>query len=158
MNLITKIDNQEKKGWGIDHDQENDPTYPMRDRSQQSVPTRPEQQIAKIEVLQSIERQRYSAVIGETIPPSGWSGKLRRYAFQHSESRYRHWLPLLLADRVQEVEGLLDDLNRGKIPNLFVEMGGKALWKHDKRKLAIKMVRFTLGSLVVAALVKRLFK
>ena len=45
-------------------------------------------------------------------------------AFKQSENDMRHWLMLLLADRVNVVEGLIDDLAHGHVPNLFKEMGG----------------------------------
>jgi hypothetical protein len=41
---------------------------------------------------------------------------LRRFAFKYSESSYGHWLPLMLADRVGVVEGVLDDLSHGHVP------------------------------------------
>ena len=146
------------KGWGIDANRENDPTYPMRNRNIDAAPSRPSQQIAKIEILQSNERPRYSAVFGETIPPSGWSGQIRRHAFQYSESRYRHWLPLLLADRLQMFEELIKDLQQGKIPNLFVEMGGKAMWKYDKPMLIKKTACYVLGGIVAVCLLKKLIR
>lgn len=118
MNLITK-DINVREGWAIDENKENDPTYPMRNREYTKVPSRPGQHIERVEILQSIERPHYTAVFGETIPPSGISGDLRRYAFQHSESRYRHWLPLLLADRIHVFEELINDIKKGKIPNLL---------------------------------------
>jgi hypothetical protein len=155
MNLVTN-DINIKDGWAIDENVENDPTYPMRDRHYTKVPSRPVQQIARVEILQSNERPHYSAVFGETVPPSGWSGQLRRYAFQHSESRYRHWLPLLLADRIHVVEELVNDFKKGHIPNLFVEMGGRALWKYDKPTLLKKTACYALGTLAVVWVIRRI--
>ncbi len=124
------------KGWGIDADPKNDPTYPMRHRTNEEEKgynwERPQQQPETIEVLRSIERPNTSAVFGTSSPPSGLSGQLRRYAFTKSESSYGHWLPLLLADRVNMVEGLIDDLKRGHVPNIFAEKGFKAEWQHDR--------------------------
>jgi hypothetical protein len=156
MNVIPK-DPHIKEGWAIDENVENDPTYPMRKREFTKIPSRPEQQIARVEILQSIERPHYSAVFGETVPPSGLSGQLRRYAFQHSESRYRHWLPLLLADRINVVEELVNDFKKGHIPNLFVEMGGRALWKYDKATLFKKTAFCALGTLATIWAVRRIF-
>jgi hypothetical protein len=156
MNVVT-TDTPIKDSWAIDENVENDPTYPMRNRKHTQVPSRPEQQIARVEILQSIERPHYSAVFGETVPPSGLSGQLRRYAFQHSESRYRHWLPLLLADRINVVEELVKDVKNGHIPNLFVEMGGRALWKYDKATLFKKTAFCALGTLAAVWAVRRIF-
>lgn len=131
-------------GWGIDADPDNDPTYPMKDRTdaeQQGYSwERPSQQPIDIEVLQSIERPNVSAVFGTSTPPSGLSGAIRRYAFNYSESSYGHWLPLLLADRVNVVEGILDDLKRGHVPNIFAEKGMKSDWQYDRKNLIQKAV------------------
>lgn len=124
------------KGWGIDADPKNNPTYPMKHRTNAEHEgynwERPPQQPETIEVLRSTERPNTSAVFGTSSPPSGLSGKLRRYAFTKSESDYRHWLPLLLADRVNVVEGIVDDFKRGHVPNIFAERGFKAEWEHDR--------------------------
>jgi hypothetical protein len=50
---------------------------------------------------------------------------IRRLAFKYSESSYGHWLPLMLADRVNVVEGVLDDLAHGHVPNLSTSSGGR---------------------------------
>lgn len=146
------------KGWGIDANPENDPTYPMKHRTdaeQQGYSwDRPPQQPIDVEVLRSIERPNVSAVFGTSTPPSGLSGKIRRFAFQYSENSYGHWLPLLLADRVNVVEGIIDDLKRGHFPNIFAERGGKAEWKHNKKGLATKV----LVGVVVTTAVVLLFK
>lgn len=114
-------------GWGIDADPDNDPTWPMRDRSQDDGPganwTPPEAQVVDIEVLQSLEYLRRPAVVGQSPAPSGMSGSLRRAAYGFSESQWGHWLILMLADRVNSVEGLVDDLVSGRPPNLLVEIG-----------------------------------
>ncbi|WP_128545235.1 hypothetical protein [Larkinella soli] len=127
------------KGWGIDADPANDPTYPMKARTDEEqlgyTWERPTQQPITVEVLHSNERPNVSAVYGSTLPPKGLSGQLRRYAFKYSESDYKHWLPLVLADRVDVVEGLIDDIKHGHIPNIFAERGWKVKWKHDRSGL-----------------------
>ncbi len=132
------LDHTQIKGWGIDADPKNDPTYPMRHRgsAQQESPDwqRPQQQHETVEVLHSIERPGLTAVFGTALPPAGLSGIIRRFAFRFSESSYAHWLPLMLADRVNEVEGLLDDLMRGRLPNVFLEMGWRAEWKYNRAR------------------------
>jgi hypothetical protein len=129
-------------GWGIDADPENEPTYPMKhytgDDHKHTNYQRPQLQAVTVEKLKSIERPTLSAVIGTSVPPSGISGRLRRFAFKYSEGMFRHWLPLLLADRINVVEGVVDDLKQGHIPNLFAEMGGKAEWKHNKKGIVKK--------------------
>ncbi|WP_143962238.1 hypothetical protein [Litoribacter populi] len=131
------------KGWGIDADPKNDPTYPLKNRTNEEHKgynwERPKQQLVNMEVLRSIERPNISAVFGTSMPPTGLSGKLRRFAFQFSENTYTHWLTLIFADRVNEYEGIVDDLKNGYIPNIFAEKGWKAEWRLKPERLAIKI-------------------
>lgn len=142
-------------GWNIDNDPDNDPTYPMRTRTPDDHKgyswERPTQQPITIEVLHSNERPNVTAVFGTSVPPSGLSGVIRRFAFQYSENSYLHWLPLLLADRVNVVEGVLSDLAHGHVPNIFAEKGYPVEWKYDKKGLLLKLTAFT--ALVVGATV-----
>ncbi|HEX8660008.1 MAG TPA: hypothetical protein VF690_20865 [Hymenobacter sp.] len=151
----TNRDHTKINGWGIDADPKNDPTYPMRHRTAEDHDgytwERPAQQPIDIEVLHSNERPNVSAVFGTSSPPSGLSGMIRRFAFRYSENSYLHWLPLLLADRVNVVEGVLDDLAHGHVPNIFAEKGYKAQWKYDKKSLILKMA--TLAAVVGGAAV-----
>ncbi len=132
------------KGWGVDADPKNDPTYPMKKRNNGEHEgyswERPPQQPINIEILHSNERPDVTAVFGTSTPPSGLSGMLRRFAFRFSESNYGHWLPLVLADRVGEVEGVVDDLRNGHVPNFFGELGWKAEWKHNRRSLVQRVL------------------
>ena len=142
-------------GWNIDNDPENDPTYPMRTRTPDDHKgyswERPTQQPINIEVLHSIERPNITAVFGTSVPPSGLSGVIRRFAFKYSENSYLHWLPLLLADRVNVVEGVLDDLVHGQVPNIFAEKGYPVEWKYDRKGLIIKLA--TAAAIVGGAVV-----
>lgn len=138
------------KDWGIDADPDNDPTYPLQQRENAGHDTswnRPVQQPADYEVLHSVERPGVTAVYGTAAQPSGLSGMLRRKAFQYGEGSFSHWLPLILADRVNVVEGLLSDLRRGRIPNIFAEKGIKAEWQYNRpavvKKAAITAVVVT---------------
>jgi len=125
------------KGWGIDADPENDPTYPMKhytgDDHRRLNYEPPPQQPVDIEVLQSIERPRITSVFGTSSPPRGLSGMIRRFAFKYSESTYAHWVPLVLADRINVVEGYIDDFSKGILPNPFAERGWQAEWKYNRK-------------------------
>ena len=150
----TAIDPSQVKGWGIDANPENDPTYPMKNRNNGEHEgyswERPTQQPIDIEVLHSIERPNVSATFGTSLPPSGLSGLIRRAAFTYSENSYGHWLPLMLADRIQMVEGVVDDLAHGHVPNIFDEMGWEAEWKHNRKSL---VTRVFVGALIAGAAV-----
>ena len=131
-------------GWGVDADPENDPTYPMKHRTGADYERlnyeRPTQQPVTVEVLHSIERPNLTSVFGTATPPQGLSGALRRYAFKHSESTYMHWVPLVLADRINVVEGLVDDIRHGHFPNIFAEKGWNAEWKYNQKGFIQKLL------------------
>jgi len=136
------IDPSKVPGWGVDANPKNDPTYPMRDRSHEDKRgmswNRPPQQEETVEILQSIERNNLTAVFGTSTPPSGVSGILRRQAFRYSESEWAHWLMLLAADRVNVIEGVVEDLGRGRIPNIPGEMGIRSELAHNRSGLVRK--------------------
>lgn len=150
----TVKDPSQIKGWGVDADPKNDPTYPMKKRNNGEHAgygwERPSQQPDSVEVLHSNERPNVTAVFGTSTPPSGLSGMIRRFAFKYSESSYGHWLPLMLADRVGVVEGVLDDLSHGHVPNIFGELGAKAEWKHNRKSL---VTRVLIGAVLASAAV-----
>ena len=151
----TARDFSEIKGRGVDADPKNDPTYPMKNRNNGEHAgynwERPPQQPITIEILHSNERPNVTSVFGTSTPPSGLSGVIRRIAFRYSESSYGHWLPLMLADRVSVVAGVLGDLKHGHVPNVFAERGWKAEWKHNRTSLIRRiLVRVVLVSAAVA--------
>jgi hypothetical protein len=134
--MQTHIDHSHIKGWGSDLDHANRPAYPK-----ERTPPRlegvhwqhPDQQLPSIEVFHSTERPELTPVFGTAAPPSGLSGKLRRFAFRFSENDIRHWLMLLLADRINMIEGLGSDLRRGRIPNVFAEMGARSEFRYNRK-------------------------
>ncbi len=156
----TERDPSQIKGWGVDADPKNDPTYPMKNRNDGEHAgyswERPPQQPITVEVLHSNERPDLTSVFGTSTPPSGVSGAIRRLAFRYSESSYGHWLPLMLADRVSVAEGLLGDLKHGHLPNVFAERGWRADWQHNRTNLVLQVLaRVVLVSAAVAYLGSR---
>jgi hypothetical protein len=146
-------------GWGVDADPQNDPTYPYRDRPTDEGLTRrwerPPLQRSDVEILQSIEHIRTPAVYGTAVPPSGVSGLVRRAAFRWSESNWLHWLLLMGADRINVVEGLVEDVARARIPKIPAEMGIRSEWKHNKKGLAKKVAVTAALSVMVYAVISR---
>jgi hypothetical protein len=147
-------------GWGMDNNPEDEPTYPMKkytgDDHQRINWERPALQVPHVEILKSNERPALSAVFGTASPPKGLSGMIRRHAFKYSESSYGHWLPMLLADRINVVEGIIEDLSEGIIPNVFAERGWKSAYKYNKAGLATKvLVRAAILGVVVLCLTKK---
>lgn len=152
-----KIANAPKNipGWGMDADIDNDPTYPMKHRTGADYERlhyeRAPQQPVNMEVFHSIERPGITRVFGTSTPPAGLSGVIRRQAFKYSEANAAHWMTLLLADRIDIVQGVINDLRQGIIPNIFVELGWRAEWKYNRKKLiarvATKVITVTLIAL-----------
>ena len=155
----TERDYSHIKGWGIDADPLDVPAYPMKKRTENDnkgmIWERPPQQPERVEVLHSNERPNLPAVFGTPNPPTGLSGKIRRFAFRYSESMIRHWLLLLLADRVNVMEGIHQDINRGHFPDIFEELGGKAELKYNKVGLIRKVALGALVGIVVVACLRR---
>ncbi|MCD2323685.1 hypothetical protein LQ953_06600 [Sphingomonas sp. IC-56] len=153
------VDTASISGWAVDANPENDPTYPMRDQTQDHGLTRqwdrPPVQQPDVEILQSIEHIRQPAVVGTSTPPSGVSGMLRRTAFRWSESNWMHWLILMGADRINVVEGVIEDLAHAKIPNIPGEMGIRSELQFNKRGFATKAAVVTALSAVAIGLIVR---
>jgi hypothetical protein len=146
-------------GWGIDADPENEPTYPMKNYTGDDHSNinydRAEQQPASVEILQSNERPAITRVFGTSVPPSGLSGVIRRYAFRHSEDRYRHWIPLILADRINVFEGLIDDIKSGVVPDVIKERGLAMEWKFNRANLVKKLATAAFISAVFISLTRK---
>ena len=140
---IERTDPQERQrkpppdiqGWGADLDPAMRPAVPK-----ERTPPRldnvhweaPSEQPRTVKVFHSTERPGLTPVFGTSTPPSGVSGLIRAGAFRYSENDVRHWLMLLFADRVNVVEGVLEDLAHGHVPNVFTEMGGPAEWRYNR--------------------------
>jgi hypothetical protein len=134
------FDRSQIPGWGADLDRRNRPAVPM-----ERTPPRlegvhwdePERQPQHIEILQSIEYPERTPVFGTSVPPSGLSGVIRRRAFRHSENDMRHWMMLLMADRVNAAEGIVDDLRRNPASHPVVLAGAVGLvgayWLYRQR-------------------------
>jgi hypothetical protein len=144
-------------GWGMDADPENDPTYPMKrangaDHLRLNYERAP-QQPRDIEILQSVERPDVTRVFGTSTPPSGLSGAIRRYAYKYSEATTTHWMTLILADRIDVIQGKLNDLKHGVIPNPWIERGWRAEWKHNRpafiRNVATRILLVTVAILLM---------
>jgi hypothetical protein len=145
-------------GWGMDADPKNEPTYPMKHYTgvdhQRLHYSRPSLQPLTMEVLHSLERPNISAVFGATIPPKGLSGAIRRMAYHNwSENQLRHWFTLILADRVNVVEGLVEDLAHGHIPNIFAERGWGAEWKYNRKSFITKLTIAAGAAVALAGII-----
>jgi hypothetical protein len=122
-------------GWGADVDPANRPAVP-KERTPPRLPQlhwdQPSPQEVRVKVFHSTERPGITPLFGTSTPPSGLSGLLREVAYKYSENDIRHWLMLLMADRINVGEGLLSDLAHGHIPNILGEMGARAEWRYNR--------------------------
>ena len=140
------------KGWGADLDPADRPAYP-KERTPPRLEgvhwDQPEMQRQDMEVLVSPEYPSRPPLFGTGPAPTGLSGGLRRYAFGFSENDIRHWLFLLLADRINMGEGIISDLSSGHVPRIYAEMGGRAELKYNPmgaaRKAAVLGAALALG-------------
>lgn len=152
-----RIDPASVPGWAVDADPENDPTWPMRNRENDDAPgmnwERPPLQEDSVEILHSIEHNRTPAVFGTATPPRGISGMIRRSAFKYSESQWAHWLLLMAADRVDMIEGVVEDFSRGKAPDLYKEYGLASEWQTNRKQFVTRTattVALTAGAAALA--------
>jgi hypothetical protein len=139
------------KGWGADLRPEDRPSYPKETPSDVQTPRGRvgDRQIPDVKIHKSTEQPDLTPVFGTSCPPRGLSGKLRDIAYQYSEGRLAHWMTLMLADRVDMVEGVLEDLRHGKVPNTYKERGWTA--KGSGRDRARRDLHIAIGLSVVGA-------
>lgn len=128
--------------WGADLDRANRPGVPMERLPPQAEREPPEQQPRTVEILHSTEREGITPVFGTSAPPRGLSGRIRRKAFQHSENDLRHWMMLLMADRVDAAEGLVEELRQSPRARSAVVIGVCAVaacWAFRRARMRRRM-------------------
>ncbi len=132
-------------GWGVDLDSANRPAVPKEKHPFGGTGAHwrvIENQMSDVKVFRSVERANMTSVFGTSTPPHGLSGLIRQFAYRFGEDRKYRWMTLLLADRVDVVEGLISDLRSGQIPNIFSEMGWRAEYRYN-RKGFYRKIAFT---------------
>src|SRR5690349_18181314 len=125
-------------GWGTDLDTATRPGVP-RDAAPQIGPERlyidVTQQRPPHRIHKSTEHAQLTPVFGTSCPPRGLSGRMRDFAYGLSEGRLSRWVTLLAADRVNMVEGLIEDFGRLRPPNVVREMGLRSEWQHNRKRV-----------------------
>ena len=100
---------QELPFWGLDVSPEDRPGVP-REAAPHPLPgahwTEPERQPAEGQVLTRAGLRGPTPVFSTALPPRGVSGALRRIAYGIPDHRVRHWLILMLADRVDAIQNI----------------------------------------------------
>lgn len=142
-------------GWGTDLDRKNRPAVPMERTPPRfiHVPAgQPVQQAQTVEVFCSTERPGITPIFGTAQPPKWLSGAIRRLAYKLPENDLRHWLMLLAADRVNMVEGIVEDVAHGHVPNVLGEMGIRSELRYNPGGLVRKALTATAVVGVIVAL------
>lgn len=139
-------------GWGVDLDPANRPSFPRElPSSVENVRgTVTARQVPQHRVHMSNEHPDLTPTFGTSVPARGLSGWLRDYAYEYGEATNRHWMTLMIADRVDIFESMISDALRGRPDNIFAEKGWKANVKYSPRDQKTKTLIF--GSAVVAAI------
>lgn len=146
-------------GWGVDADLDSRPYHPVHKTQVKTGAhwSRPDKQPMTVEILQSIERGQRPAIFGTANPPRGLSGVLRRYAFKKGEGNFSHWIPLILADRIDFIEGLFEDAIHGKMPRIFGD-GYYVDYKYNRKQFYYRVAKNTALVAGAAYLVSYLFR
>lgn len=91
------------RGWGSDLDPRRRPGVPMEEkahpRAGAQLPIEPQK--SEVPVIHAHGGlPKMPPVYGTAIPPKGLSGVLRKVAYAYPDHWVRHWMVLLVADRV----------------------------------------------------------
>lgn len=120
-------------GWGADLPEKHRRTWQERE---DYGPTGahwelPEQQRGHPDRERSIEHSRLTPVFGSAQPLRGVAGAVRRIAYRRfSEGQARHWLLLILADRVESVGAHLRSFATGRPDNPVTQTGALSEPRH----------------------------
>lgn len=101
---------QNIEGWGVDRDPRSRPGVPMEEPPHPvggAHWTEPARQMPDERVLKQPLRKELTPVFGTAAPPKGLSGLIRRMAYMAPDHKTKHWLLLLIADRVDVMERLI---------------------------------------------------
>lgn len=139
-------------GWGADLDPTNRPSYPKEYPSDVRT-ARGEvrhRQVPRTKIHLSNEHPDLTPVFGTACPPRGLSGMLRDYAFQYGEGTNRHWMTLILADRVDLIESLILDALRGRPDNFVKEKAWSAKFKYKEERKRRQRPAWIAAAIVAA--------
>jgi hypothetical protein len=140
-------------GWGADLDPKNRPSVP-RELPSTVMTARGDVkhwQKPRTKIHQSNEHPDLTPVFGESVPPKGLSGLLRDYAYQFGEASNRHWLTLMVANKVDVIESMFGSAATGHPDNYIREKGwpAKLHYAPSGRRNATLLAGAALGALAV---------
>jgi hypothetical protein len=116
---------REIEGWGLDLDPANRPMFPKELPSTVTTVRGDVQywQEPHQRIHISNEMPNLTPVFGTSCPPKLLSGRIRDLAFQYSEGTATHWMTLMFADRVDQIESFFTAIAAGKPDNIIAEKG-----------------------------------
>jgi hypothetical protein len=126
-------DYRQVKGWGVDLDPANRPAVPRELPSEVKTvrgDVKPWQK-PRTKIYISNEQPGITPVFGEACPSKGLSRLIRDYAYQYGEATNRHWMLLVMANRVDVLENMVLDALRGKPDHYIKEKGWGAKFKYE---------------------------
>ena len=145
-------------GWGADLDPADRPAVPMEWPSDVMTARGDVKhwQEPIVKIYRSNEMPNLTPVFGESSPPHGLSERIRDEAYQWGEGMARHWMLLMLADRVETYASFFGSLFTGQY---FREKAWGTVWRlgtpHQKRRMVATAVTVPLiAALVVFGIVK----
>lgn len=128
---------------GIDEAPERRPGVPMEAEPPRPSPGAywhtPERQRKRFGHLKRKGLDELTPVFGNTIPPRGASGIMRRIAYRIPEHRARHWTLLLMADRVDVLEGRLGRRLARPFEGTRLERIGRLVERNPVAAMALTM-------------------
>lgn len=93
----------------------------------------PEKQIDPGNILKRKGLDELTPVFGTAVPPRGISGMLRRAAYNVAEHETSHWALLLIADRVDALEGRVKRALPFALPIVLLGVAGLAIGYAKRR-------------------------
>jgi hypothetical protein len=125
------MQNEQIEGWGADADPANRPGIPMETKPEPvaGAQTPIEPQKSDYPVFMHGGKQKMPPVFGTAAPPKALSGLIRKVAYKYPDHWVRHWMMLLMADRVDSMEHNL----RRILPLAAVVLAGGLTYKLIRR-------------------------
>ncbi|HVF38477.1 MAG TPA: hypothetical protein VM939_01165 [Gemmatimonadaceae bacterium] len=142
-------------GWGADLDPADRPAVPQELPSDVMTARGDVQhwQQPRAKIHMSNEHPELTPVFGESSPPHGLSGRVRDYAYEYGEGMNRHWMLLILADRIDNFENLIGGLFRGRPDNYVREKAWGTLFRLGDRSQKRRMIMTGAAAALAGALI-----
>jgi hypothetical protein len=87
--------------------------------------------------LKRLGLKRLTPVYGTANPPHGLAGVMRRWAYAYPENLARHWMVLMLADRVDVMEDRLGGVLERPLKSVGLDGVGRRVRRNPFAALAV---------------------